>query len=101
MRRMPMTIRSGFTLIEMLVVIIIIALIAALIYPAMGFVQAATSTRAASHAVAVAVETARQIVNERSDTSLDVSIYVPGATGELRWSGAAALFTASGQIRLV
>lgn len=92
---------GGFTLIEMLVVLSIMAIIAGMLWPVAGAIQRATSTASSSHTVAVAVETARFIDQEDAVPDAGSATDSSGNSYTKRWAGTAALFTASGQIRFV
>lgn len=93
---------TGFTLIEMLVVVSIIAIVLALSFPMIGAMRRDTSASSGVNTVAIAVAAARRYATDPSNrfarpdinlTNLDTN--EPGL-----YSGVAAIFTPAGEIRL-
>ena len=89
----------GFTLIEMLVVVSVIAALMAVSFPVLRAMNRNTSQTLSVNAVAIAATTARAYATRNIEF---VSTLMPGtpAEGMGVYSGAAAIFTPANEIRI-
>jgi len=105
MHRAMHTTRLGFSLIEMLVVVSIIAIVMALSFPMIGAMRRDSSVSAGINTIAVAGASIRRYATEDISFPGDLLPDNPaipatlGSQGGL-YSGAAAIFTPAGEIRL-
>lgn len=94
--------RHGFTLVELLLVITIIGVLAALTFPAVNAMRRETDRAIGINSVTFGVAAARSYATEKIN-SPDLPEFGPDPdpSGPAEYSGAAALFTPAGEIRLV
>lgn len=100
MKRSAKTTRPGFSLIEMLVVISIIAIVLAVSFPMIGAMTRDSNTSTGVNAISVAIPSARRYATKNTVFSNDLDPATP-ITEQGLYSGAAAIFTPANEIRLV
>ena len=100
MTRSEKTTRRGFTLIEMLVVVSIMAIVLALSFPMIASMKRESSASAGVNTITVAIPSARRYATSGITFPNDLDNVTPGDQAGM-YSGAAAIFTPSGEIRLV
>ena len=102
MKPVTLTFRRGFSLIELLVVISIIAIVLALTFPMISAMQRDNSTSAGINSVTIAVTAARRYATNPNYrfvlTDINPGNAKPDEPG--MYSGVAAVFTPAGEIRL-
>jgi prepilin-type N-terminal cleavage/methylation domain-containing protein len=105
MTRATHTTRLGFSLIEMLVVVSIIAVVLALSFPMIGAMRRDSSVSAGVNTIAQAASAIRLYATRNVVFPTDLLIDDPRRAGTIGsqgglYSGAAAIFTPAGEIRL-
>ena len=98
MQRKTATFHSAFTLIELVVVIVIIGIVIAVLFPALGAMRRSARTTGGQNAVKTAIIAARAYAT-RDLNARFIDIASTGKHGQ--YSGVAALFTPANEIRLV
>ncbi len=102
MLRKADTTRAGFSLIELLVVVSIIAIVLALSFPMIGAMQRDTGTSSAVNTVGIAISAARRYATDPKNTfaRTDIDSSNTESSEPGLYSGVAAIFTPAGEIRL-
>lgn len=99
MKRSTNTTRLGFSLIEMLVVVAIIAIVLAISFPMIGAMRRDSSASTGINTISVAIPSTRRYATDNKTFSNDLDPTTADAELGI-FSGAAAIFTPAGEIRI-
>ncbi len=94
------TTRTGFSLIEMLVVVSIVAIVLAISFPMIGAMRRDTDASTGINTVSVAIPSARRYATDNRSFTSDLDLTTPTIVERGIFSGAAAIFTPAGEVRI-
>lgn len=94
--------RPGLTILELLTVVIIVAIVMALMFPALGALRRSTRNASGGNAIQAAVVAARAFATrDRDGLFVEIAGYACDPSSGCGDSGAAIVFTPSGDMRIV